>query len=113
MNEQKNVRTALKLLRRHMGGWKPVGRMVRMEAETLKRVAWGARVVSASLTFRLARFAEVSIDDLLAGKYAPHGTCPNCGKAPDFSDEETAKDWPRSKMFNFVDLDANPQTSDM
>jgi hypothetical protein len=38
---------------------------------------------------RIARFVDVSVDDLLEGRYAPEGTCPYCGSAPDFGDEKT------------------------
>jgi len=45
--------------------------------------------VTAGLALRVARFAEVSIDDLLGGKYVPPGACPYCGRGSDFTDEET------------------------
>jgi hypothetical protein len=35
--------------------------------------------VSASLAYRVARLAEVGIDDLLAGAFPPPNTCPHRG----------------------------------
>jgi hypothetical protein len=39
------------------------------------------RVVSASMALRIGRFVGVSVDDLLAGRFPPPGTCPYCGHA--------------------------------
>jgi hypothetical protein len=36
-----------------------------------------------AVAFRVARLTGVSIDDLLAGKYPPPGTCPHCGHSAD------------------------------
>jgi len=52
--------------------------------------------VTASIVFRVARFVEVSVDDLLAGRYLP-GACPHGGHMPDFADEDTSvEDGPRT-----------------
>lgn len=67
-------------LRRSTYDSSPAGRMVCMEADTPGKVALDASVVSASLAFRLARFVEFSIDDLLAGKYSPHGRVRTAGR---------------------------------
>lgn len=45
--------------------------------------------VSASMALRVARLAGIPVDDLLAGRFAPEGTCPRCGHTPDFADDPT------------------------
>lgn len=77
-SEQAHVRAALRFLRARCGGWLPVSKLLRGDEVTIRRAAGGS-VVSASLAVRIARLAKVGIDDLLAGKYPPAGTCPHCG----------------------------------
>jgi hypothetical protein len=76
--EQKNVRAAVRFLRVRCGGWMPLTKVLRLTRSTLQKV--GATPVVA---FRVARFAGVGVDDVLAGKYPPAGTCPHCGHRPD------------------------------
>ena len=71
--EQANVRTALRFLRARCGGLKPLAKALRYTRQTLRLPA------SPTLAFRIARLAGVPIDDVLAGKYPPPGTCPHCG----------------------------------
>ncbi len=78
MQEQVHVRTALRYLRMRCGGWEPLARGLHLTPKTLTNVAHG-QAAGASLVFRLARFASVPVDDVLAGKYPPAGTCPHCG----------------------------------
>ena len=47
--------------------------------KTLQR-AKGTGTVSASLAFRVARVAGVSVDEVITGRYAPDGVCPHCGE---------------------------------
>lgn len=91
--EQRYVRTALRYLRFTIGTWKPLADALRYDSETIGKVVTGRRAVTAAMTLRVARFVDVSIDDLLTGKYVPRRTCPHCGHPPDdFSDEETVVD---------------------
>jgi hypothetical protein len=83
--EQTNVRTALKFLRSRCGGWEPLAKALGTKVSSLSHAVGGSRVVSASLTFRVARLAGVTVDDVLAGRYPGAGTCPYCGHR-----EETA-----------------------
>jgi hypothetical protein len=76
--EQTNVRTALRFLRARCGGWQPLARALRFKATYLAKVGT-ERVPSASMALRIARLAQVGVDELLAGKYPPAGTCPHCG----------------------------------
>ncbi len=60
-----------------------------MEADTINRMSTGKRAVSVMAAFHVARFAGIGIDDLLAGKGAPPGVCPYCGRLIEESQEAT------------------------
>jgi plasmid maintenance system antidote protein VapI len=79
--EQAHVRATLRYLRARCGGrsWEPLGKALRLKADSLSKVAAGRRGVSAGLAVRVARLARTGIDDLLAGRSLPLGACPNCG----------------------------------
>ena len=81
--EEAHVRTALRSLRRQCGGWAPVAKALRYQYDSVEKIARGGRSVTASIAIRVARFAGVSFDDLLAGKFPEPGTCPHCGHRPD------------------------------
>lgn len=90
--EQNHVRAALNCLRRRVGGWEPLAKALGFTSTTVNHVAYSRRkTVSASMAFRVARLAEISVDDLLAGRFLPPGACPHCGHVPtsDFTDEQT------------------------
>jgi len=76
--QEANVRAALQFLRLRFGGWASVAKALRFKEQTLANVAKG-RSVSASMAVRVAKLVNVGIDDLLAGKFPPPGTCPYCG----------------------------------
>jgi hypothetical protein len=76
--EQANVRAALRFLHARCGSWSNVAKAIRTQTVTLRKTV-GGRPVSESTAFRVARFAGVSVDDVLTGKYPPAGTCPHCG----------------------------------
>lgn len=95
LTEQKHVRTAMRYLRRKMGTRAALAEALHFAYKTVQHVMDGTSGVSASMALRVARLAEVPMDDLLAGRYVP-GACPRCGYMPDFSDEHTAvEDRPR------------------
>jgi hypothetical protein len=77
--EQAAVRTALQFLRGTIGGYTKLGRVLRLDHSTLIHAANGRRQITPLITFRIARAVGVGIDDLLAGKFPPVGTCPKCG----------------------------------
>jgi hypothetical protein len=79
--EQTHVRTALRFLRARCRGWRPLAKALGFKAMTLSNVAGAHKAASASLAFRIARLASVAVDDVLAGRYPPPGTCPHCGHA--------------------------------
>lgn len=88
--EQTNVRTALKFLRTQSGTWATLGKALGLKRTTLSHVACGAKGVSASLAFRVAKLAGVTLEEVLTGMYPATGTCPHCGhRSSTFVDEET------------------------
>lgn len=88
-NEQKNVRTALRFLWRKLGAWQALAAVLHYAGDTLEKVVNERRPVTATLALHLAFFLKIPVEDLLAGKYTPAGTCPYCGHAPDFGDDAT------------------------
>jgi hypothetical protein len=76
--EQANVRAALRFLHARCGTWDNVAKAIRAQPATLRRTV-GGRPASASTAVRVARFANVGVDDVLTGKYPPAGTCAHCG----------------------------------
>jgi hypothetical protein len=76
--EEANVRAALQFLRLRLGGWASVGKAIGFKETTVVNVAKGSSV-SASMAIRVAKLVHVGVDDLLAGKFPPPGTCPYCG----------------------------------
>jgi hypothetical protein len=71
--EQTHVLTAVRFLRARCGGWAPLVKALSFTRKTLTKPA------TATVAFRVARLAGIGIDDLLAGKYPPAGTCAHCG----------------------------------
>ncbi len=76
--EQEHVRAALQFLRRQIGTLEMLGKVLKVTDRTLVYIQEG-RTVTPTVAFRVARFAKVSVDDLLAGKFPAPGTCPYCG----------------------------------
>jgi hypothetical protein len=88
--EQKAVRTALRFLRLRVGAWKPLAKALRYEWDSIQKVATGKKPVTPALALRVARFAGVPMDELLAGRWLSSRVCSHCGHPPDdFVDEDT------------------------
>jgi len=100
--EQQRVRATLHFLRREVGGWKPLADALRYQPDTVEKVAnaRGGRNVTPTMAFRVARFADVKIDDLLGGRYRP-GACPHCGYLPDLEADPTEVD--EAKVLRLVE----------
>lgn len=77
--EQTRVRTALRFLWTRCGNFEALAKLLHCQPNALRYVVNGRRPVSASVAVRVARFAKVGIDDLLAGKFPEPGTCAYCG----------------------------------
>jgi plasmid maintenance system antidote protein VapI len=80
--EQTNVRTALRYLRRRSGRWAVLAKALSMDDDSISKVLRGARPVTPRLAFRVARLTGASVDAVLAGRAVPPGTCPHCGHPP-------------------------------
>ncbi len=76
-DEMANLRKALNFLRIRCGGWVPLAKALRLTRACLQQ-----RKISARVAVRLARFAGVALETVLAGKYPPAGTCAHCGYRP-------------------------------
>jgi hypothetical protein len=76
--EQAHVRTAIRFLRVRTGTWDTLAKAMRLRRRTIQDAVYGG-TVSASVAFRTARLAGVPVDDVLAGRFPPEGTCPMCG----------------------------------
>lgn len=74
-----SVRAALHYLHLRCGTWELLAKVLRFNANTLCNVAGGHKSVNATLVVRLAKFANVRVDDLLEGRFPAPGTCPHCG----------------------------------
>lgn len=81
--EQTNVRSALRFLRNQCGTWAMLGRALKFHGLSLSNAACGHLAVSPTLAFRVARFAQVGVDDVLMGRFPVPGTCPYCGRRPE------------------------------
>lgn len=86
--QQTNVRIALRYLRARCGNWRSVSRAVNLPPSLVCQINNDEGTVTVRTAFRVARVAGVSIDDLLAGKFPPAGTCPHCGR---FGKTETSQ----------------------
>jgi hypothetical protein len=82
VKEQTNVRAALRFLRARCGGWASVSKVLRFKDTSLSAIATDTKPVSTTLVFRIAKFAKVGVDDVLAGRFPEPGTCPHCGHGP-------------------------------
>jgi len=79
--EQAHVLAAVRFLRARCGGWAPLVKTLGFTRQTLSHPA------TPAVAFRVARLAGVGVDDLLAGKYPPPGTCAHCGHRADAAAE--------------------------
>ncbi len=77
--EQEHVREALRFLRRRVGSWQPLTKMLGMGQPRLSMMAVCNGPVSSNAAFRVARAVGVPVEDVLAGRYPLPGTCPLCG----------------------------------
>lgn len=81
-SEQANVRTALRFLRTRCGGWAPLAKVLGFAHTHLADTASGRSAGSASMTFRIARLAKVTVDDVLTGRFPDSRACAHCGCVP-------------------------------
>lgn len=78
--ERDHIRAAMRFLRARCGGtYEALAKAMRVKVTYLRDAA-RRRTPNAGLAVRLARFAGVSIDDVIAGRFPPPGACPHCGQ---------------------------------
>ncbi len=78
-DEQRHVKAALHFLRIRAGSMARLAKCLRTTHNALSLMAYRRRP-NASLAVRLARFAGVTVDDVLNGRFPAPGTCPHCGQ---------------------------------
>jgi hypothetical protein len=77
--QETTVRAALRFLRLRCGGWGPLAAAIGFKDTSLSAMATGHKSVTPKLTFRIARFAKVGVEDVLTGRFPGPTTCPMCG----------------------------------
>jgi hypothetical protein len=78
--EQANVRAALRFLRIRHGGMAKLASALGMKPKTLEHHASPKRPATAGLAIRLARAAQVPVEDIARGAWPPVGACASCGR---------------------------------
>ena len=80
-SEQASVRVALRFLKTRAGGWEALARVLHFGPSTLGNVASERtrKAPTASMALRIARLAQVTVDDVLAGRYPGPNVCAHCG----------------------------------
>jgi len=88
--EQRRVRAAMRYLKVSYDGWERLAAALGNCYRQVYRTGTGLTHVTAGMAARVARLAEVSLGDVLDGRFPPLGTCPHCGRRVDeFPDEDT------------------------
>ncbi|MFO0740866.1 MAG: hypothetical protein U0270_33525 [Labilithrix sp.] len=77
-DEQKHVRAALNFLKNRFG-WPSLAKILHYNEWNIRKLGRGAKTISPTMAFRVARLAQVGVDDILTGKWPAPGTCPHCG----------------------------------
>ncbi|MFI5298504.1 MAG: hypothetical protein ACHREM_10430 [Polyangiales bacterium] len=78
--EQAHVTAAISFLRRRYGTYEALSVALGFNAGTITQVR-SKRRVTPQIAFRVARLANVSIDDILSGKYPDPSACVLCGRS--------------------------------
>ena len=84
-SEVTSIRVALRFLKARSGSWDGLGRVLRYSADTLSAAAseTAGRGPSLNMALRVARVAQVGVDDVLAGRYPGPNVCAHCGARTD------------------------------
>jgi hypothetical protein len=81
LDEQKNVRAYLQVLRVRFGNWRTVERALPVSHSVMNDILQGRSEVSVTIAFRIAKMMDVSLHDVLTGTALPPGTCKHCGRS--------------------------------
>jgi hypothetical protein len=79
--EQANVKAALRFLRSRLGGIGNLAAAMKASRKTVSHACCRNGRPGAGLAIRVARTAEVSVEDVLGGVWPKAGACPHCGRA--------------------------------
>lgn len=80
--EQANARRALRFLRDRLGTTRKLATALKARFKTVENML-SKRCVTAGVALRVARLAEVPLEELLAGRWPPQtGVCQHCGRGP-------------------------------
>jgi hypothetical protein len=80
--EQEHVRAAVRFLAIKCGTLKLLSAALGGPKGLFGSVGLDRQEMTASIAVRLSRLAQVSVDDMLAGRYPVNGMCPHCGRGP-------------------------------
>jgi hypothetical protein len=81
IEEEENVRIALRVLRVRLGSWGAVARAMNRRMKAIKNMTHSSgRRPTAGLAPHVARLAGVSMEDVLSGRFPKPGGCPMCGR---------------------------------
>ena len=83
LDEQKNVRAYLQMLRLRFGNWRTVERSLPVSHSALNDVLQGRTEASVTIAFRIAKMLDVSLHHVLTGTALPPGPCKHCGMQSD------------------------------
>ena len=76
--EQANVRRALAVLCRRLGGLSALAKAMGVTEEAITKARVPSRPQSARLALATARLAGVTFDTIVSGEWRPHVPCPRC-----------------------------------
>jgi DNA-binding XRE family transcriptional regulator len=79
-DEIKNVKAALRVLRRRYETWQGAAEALGVRAVTLRMAVLAKRRPSVALALRVARLVGVAVEDVLSGAWPKAGACPCCGR---------------------------------
>lgn len=79
--ERANVRRALRFLRVRVGSGTKLSALLRVSITTLGRLLSSNGKPGASIAFKAARLAGVSVEAVVGGAWPPEGACPHCGRS--------------------------------
>jgi hypothetical protein len=77
--EQANVQAAVRFMRARLGVTK-LAEALKTTTKTVKRASSVRGKPSAGLAIRVARLADVPVEDVLAGRWPVPGGCRHCGR---------------------------------
>jgi len=80
--EEQNVRTALRFLRQRFEKISLLAKALHYNPGNMYKLLGGRYPVSPGMAFKVARLAQVGVDDVLTGRYPAVGACPHCGRGP-------------------------------